>query len=176
MKDKIRNIVKKSYNLLKENNVNSLPIDVEALAQKLDIKIDKQNLEDNLSGFFVRKEGRNVIGLNENHSEVRKRFTIAHEIGHFNLHSEQPLFIDYYQEKIYRRNKNTNDDYEIEREANIFAANLLMPEHLISQQIDNLPDNLSYVEQVNCLTKVFNVSKQAMDIRLKSLGYFEYNY
>jgi hypothetical protein len=56
-----------------------------------------------------------------------QRFTVAHEIGHFLLHTGQDHFCD--------REPHDNEDrayYEIE--ADIFAAELLMPPNLLTQQ------------------------------------------
>ncbi len=59
-------------------------------------------------GFTVRQNGRAVIVYNEALPETRRRFTIAHELGHIVLGHDC-------------------DDRERDAEANCFARNLLMP-------------------------------------------------
>ena len=49
--------------------------------KKLRIRVEHEDLENDVSGFLVIKEGRSVIVLNKNHPLNRKRFTLAHEIG-----------------------------------------------------------------------------------------------
>jgi len=78
------------------------------------------------------------IGYNSFESEVRQRFTLAHELGHFILHSDNKddyLFVDN-AKVMFRTNKTSNQDYRREREANIFAASILMPQSLIKDVFD----------------------------------------
>jgi len=56
-----------------------------------------------------------------------------------------------------------------EREANIFAMELLMPEHLVRQEI-RLPLDLERDPEIKRLAKLFQVSVQVMTIRLTKLG------
>lgn len=172
-------------NTLIEFNLLKAPIDLEKLAKKLKISIEEQDLDNDISGFLLKKEGNTIIGLNEYHPKVRKRFTIAHEIGHFKLHEvESPLFVDYFYKgsmlrpkdsKIYRSKSNSNNPI-MEKEANFFAANLLMPKSLVKTHIEDLNDNLSYDDKLTKLAEIFQVSPMAMDYRLKSLGYYDYGF
>lgn len=170
---KIENI---SKDILIKFNLLKAPIDVEAVASKLGVEISQQDLDDSVSGFFVKKGDKNIIGLNQNHHSFRKRFTISHEIGHFKLHSDKPLFIDHYKGSILYRSNNRPENYTVEKEANFFAATLLMPKVVISKEINNLKESLDYDEKLSELSLKFQVSKQAMDYRLKSLGYYEYGF
>lgn len=162
------------------------PVDLRRLAKKLNVSIEEKDLDNDISGFLLKKEGKTIIGLNNNHPNVRKRFTIAHEIGHYKLHNvESPLFVDYFYKgsmlrskesnKIYRSTHNSNNPL-MEKEANYFAANLLMPKMLVKIQIDELDDNMSYDDKLIKLADIFQVSEIAMDYRLKSLGYYDYGF
>lgn len=165
-----------STNLLLKHDLLKVPINVDKVASKLNINIVYEKLDDSVSGFLVKKEGKTVIGLNQEHHEVRNRFTISHEVGHFILHVDQPLFIDYYKgSKLYRSNKNV-ENYKIEKQANSFAAALLMPKKLIKIEIFKLSDNLEYAEKLHSLSLKFKVSTQAMDYRLKFLGHYDYGF
>ncbi len=178
-------IESKAKEILNKFDLMNSPIDVEELSLKLNVKIEEQNLDDGISGFLVKKKDKNIIGLNIFHPEVRQRFTIAHEIGHLILHRETPLFVDYYKgsminqsenKKLYRRDKGSYHNHKHEKEANAFAASLLMPKILIKKELNKLNDNFEYDEIVNKLSRKFIVSSQAMDYRLKSLGYYDYGF
>ena len=170
---KIDNI---SFKLLEDNKLMKLPINVEKLASKLGISIEFQDLDDNVSGFLVKKDVKNIIGINENHHPVRRRFTISHEIGHYILHVTQPLFVDFYKGSMLYRSNHKSKNYKIEKEANQFAASLLMPKQLIEKELLKLSNSLDYEDKIYELSHTFQVSKQAMDFRLKSLGYYDYGF
>lgn len=79
------------------------------------------------------------------------------------------MFVD----KVFFRKKSdgyTSKEEKIEREANYFAANILMPEKLIFQAVSNLTCDLYEDETVYNLAKDFNVSSSAMLYRLINLG------
>lgn len=170
------NIEKKTELLLTQCGLFNVPIDVTALAGKLGIVIEPKNLDDNISGFLVKKEGKSVIGVNQNHHEVRQRFTIAHEEGHFTLHSDTSLFVDDYKGSILYRANNKSQDYRMEKEANMFAACLLMPKKLVLSELAKLDEDMEYESKLYSLSKKFIVSKEAMDYRLKALGLYDYGF
>ena len=64
------------------------------------------------------------IFYNESASPERIRFTIAHELGHLILHRAQQLSVECDKGGV---TSGQFDDRNIEREANEFASNLLMP-------------------------------------------------
>jgi hypothetical protein len=100
-----------------------------------------------------------AIELYGTRGERRRRFTIAHEIGHFVLHPERVRS---------ERSGSTNwASQSIEREADAFAAELLMPEHLVRQA--TLEDGADPER----LADRFDVSVQAMAVRLARLGLAE---
>lgn len=152
------------YNLFKPN------FDIKKLAKLLKINLKEEYLGDDVSGFFVLTDTDSIITSNKNDGKERKRFTIAHEIGHFILHSkEQPIFIDKTPQVMFRNSSSsTGEDFK-EREANAFAASLLMPKKLIEHEILNTPNDFDLA--IIYLAKKFGVSQQAMTFRLSNLGY-----
>jgi Zn-dependent peptidase ImmA (M78 family) len=170
-----RQIEIKSSQLLKEYKLLKAPVNVVLLARQMGIIIEEQGLDDDVSGFLVRKDSSDIIGVNKFHPEVRKRFTISHEIGHYKLHVETPLFVDYYKGSKLNR-KSTGGNYIMEKQANRFAACLLMPEKLIHEELVKLDDDLEYESKLNSLSIKFVVSKAAMDYRLKALGLYDYGF
>ena len=157
--------------LLKKAGLSGIPVDVERVAEHLGLKIIVQPLDDEYSGYLTVKE-KNIV-VNSAHSPVRQRFTIAHEIGHFQLHCQQadtPMFVD---KTVYFRAPQFSDEARAqEREANYFAAELLMPEESLAEYLDAHPMNASaYSREVRELADKFKVSKQAMEFRLRDLGF-----
>lgn len=158
----------RALDLIQRHNILEPPVNVERIAEDLGIEVRSTNFEDNVSGLLVRRGDEVVLGVNADHSENRQRFSIAHEIGHFVLHMTKPIFVD---ECLIRfRNQASKDGVNREEiEANAFAAELLMPEHLVRQEMDSL----DYWDEdtVEQLSRKFKVSQDAFVFRLTNLGY-----
>ena len=108
-----------------------------------------------VSGFCDFAERR--IYVNDDDSFERQRFTIAHELGHWVLHRE--LFESEPQRyAVLPRFSSPDFSDPIEQEANRFAADLLVPSHLLRPVKDVPPARLA---------SIFEVSRQMMEIRLK---------
>jgi len=148
---------------------SSAPVDVEGLALALQLKVDRQNLSNEICGIIKKKDDKYLIIVNQNHPLTRQRFTIAHEIGHFVYHRSK-IGDGIVDNALYRQVPyNGIINYEInardEQSANNFAANLLMPEHLI-ESIKNEYNGYD----INKLAEKLNVSIQAIKIRLDNLN------
>src|SRR5688572_30282622 len=70
---------------------NEVPVDIVAIAEYLGIEIVERSL-DTGSALLLRKEGRSICVVNSDHSLRRKRFSIAHEVGHFLLHPPREAY------------------------------------------------------------------------------------
>jgi uncharacterized protein DUF955 len=103
------------------------------------------------------------IWVRRDESGTRRRFTIAHEVGHHFLHSDgatvlcRPVDVDQADEAARAK----------ERQANRFAAELLMPEPLVRERAER--DGLD----VATLAGAFDVSPIAMAYRLVNLEFLE---
>jgi Zn-dependent peptidase ImmA (M78 family) len=172
--------------LLTRHSIPSPPVPVEDLARALGADIQRRPAEDELSGFLLRdnKEQRAVIGVNSNHPQNRQRFTIAHELGHFLLHETEKMHVDRddrgFQVKL--RSKGAASDISVdEREANLFAAELLMPavflerDLFLDTDVSNIGDRLDLLNEkvLGPLARRYRVSSQALTFRLASLGYIQ---
>ncbi len=146
--------------LLEECWDGALPVDPVRIAQSLGIKVLDTYLNEDVSGALVKRRGADPsILLNANDSRNRKRFTCAHELGHFIRRAEQP---DQYEYVDYRDSRSSNGTAEEERFANSFAANLLMPEDRVKEfQKQGLADFR--------MAQKFGVSREAMQYRLENL-------
>ncbi len=167
----------KAKELLARSGVMHAPVPVEQIAQGLGVEITRTNAEDDLSGFLLRdvSRNRNVIGVNAAHSRTRQRFTVAHELGHLLLHEGEPVHVDgvgsFCIERRSSRSSQGDEPHEIE--ANMFAAELLMPEEFLRQDIERgmEPVDLSDDADIGSLAEKYQVSTTAMTFRLANLRF-----
>lgn len=163
------------------------PVDVGRVAEKLGAQIHYESLEDELSGMLVVQGSKKHILVNASHHSNRQRFTIAHEIGHLVLHhsSGDQVFVDTKLVVYQRAGCAGASNYlmagstttpEQEREANIFAASLLMPRALLSEFIERKNLDLADEFDIALLAVAFGVSEQAMSIRLKNLEFVSFTF
>lgn len=149
--------------ILAKLKVSTIPVPVEEIAGKLNIKIGREPSND-FSGLLIRKDGKSLIGINSTESHVRQRFTIAHELGHFFLHPQKDTFVDY------RDNQKDVMRTPRERQANMFAAALLMPRSLIFKDVKNLSKEGIHDMEIQKLAEKYEVSEEAMKYRLMNLN------
>ncbi|AKU54722.1 hypothetical protein FORC18_1165 [Vibrio parahaemolyticus] len=146
----------------------SVPINLNGLCKDLGIELCVKPLNSEISGELERKpDGSFRINVNELHHVNRRNFTVGHEIGHFILHRD--LIGDGVDDtKMYRSENvgkyfNQNIKPIHEREANSFAASMLMPR-------DTLKNYHTITQDLSELASKFQVSKAAMQYRLEDLG------
>jgi Zn-dependent peptidase ImmA (M78 family) len=162
-------IEKKAEEILTSMSIsNSTQIDILNIATRLGVNVEAADLSSDISGLFVIKEEKPYIRYNGEESQERQRFTVAHELGHFILHKDAPLFVDKNEKVLYRNQDSSTGEILKEREANAFAAALLMPQSFVKEELSKMPSNVDTIEH---LAKVFGVSTQAMSFRLSNLGY-----
>ncbi len=143
----------------KYGNTNEKQINVVEIANKLGFDVYEADFEnDRIAGKVIDDGNTRAIYINRHDIPQRKRFTVAHEIGHIVLH--HPLSNERF-EKIDYRGANEKYDQK-EWEANQFAASLLMPEDITRKLWEKLQD-------VDDFADVMGVSKAAAAIRLESL-------
>ncbi|MDF1598266.1 ImmA/IrrE family metallo-endopeptidase [Mesorhizobium sp. YIM 152430] len=138
------------------------PVDIYGMAQALKIRVVEQDLPDTISGKIEHWwRGDFMITVNSRHSRTRKRFTIAHEIAHYVLHRDLIGEDGITDNALYRDNR-IGDIRE--RQANRYAATLLMPKSLVRR---------AWNEGVNdhqAMAQAFDVSPAVAEIRLRELG------
>lgn len=129
------------------------PISVHKVAGELGVGFEVLDLPDTIPGFVANIAGRWYAFLNSAHGPRRRRWTLAHEVGHVALgHTGQ----------VHLYGERRSD----QRAASRFAAELLMPEDLVFQEYARaLEGNLS----VRDMSDVFLVGNKAMEIRLSEL-------
>lgn len=136
----------KARDLLKELNIlEPDEINVELIAAYKNAPVRYEPLE-GMDGRIVREGNSAIITVNSGINYVgQKRFVIAHELGHFFLHPKTRQLETVNQEQT----TNWSDQQEIEEyEANIFAAELLMPSAMFSQMIKGKTPSFELVESL----------------------------
>lgn len=143
-------------------DVENPAVDIHQIAEELKVKVEYKYLFSNLGSYD--SETRTIV-INSFDPEYRQRFTLAHELGHMLLGHEGTSF-----RKEESQNQKESIEYIVkERQANSFAANLLMPEKLLREVISsNSFDNAT--QRNRFLAEKFNVSYMAMEYRLTRLG------
>lgn len=109
----------------------------------------------------VREEPRGwLVVSNSTASPGRRRFTVAHEVAHYLLHRDRipPQGIYCKEEDVSRR-----AGKDIEKEADTFAAALLMPLHDLRRQID--PKAKPTLADLGALAERYGVSLTAATLR-----------
>lgn len=156
--------------ILKQYNIQSVPVDVVYIAQTMGLNVVIKELEEKVSGFLIIKNGQAAIGVNQSHHPNRQRFTVAHELGHYILHrTESSVFID--STYTFYRDSNSSDGKTLQEiQANAFAAELLMPETIIRDHLKTYEVDLYDAREVANLASKFGVSEQALTIRLVNLN------
>lgn len=162
--------VEAAKRILTEFKIKAPPIPVEEIAEKLGATLSFEPFDGDLSGMLFRNADRVVIGVNSSHTHVRQRFTIAHEIAHLRLHKGE-LFVD--EARINFRDGSSSLAIKPEEiEANAFAAELLMPEVFLRDQLNAIAKRgrNTQGDVIEKLARAFEVSTQAMEYRLNNLG------
>ncbi len=156
---------KMAEELLKKYSIEDpvTPVFDIAESEGLKVKVIKmpENLKD-LSGFIDPDKG--VIYVNADDSSKRQLFTVAHELGHYALKHEPN---DY---GVLPRNT-TEPTTPAEKEANCFAANILVPSVQLKRfmkQYRVRKGALSSLD-VELLADIFGVSNQMMRHRLNKI-------
>lgn len=149
--------------LIKKSGVAKVPVSLRVIisylkrGRDMDIYLT-DGFSDQLSGLLVTVESeylderRDEIHVNKNHPWVKRRFSIAHEIGHMLMNTTCSNF-----------EASLNDNRCAEIEANQFAAELLVP-------LLMLKDDLKKVGNVETLAWNYIVSKETMGWKISGSG------
>ncbi len=166
-------VEKKALEILRNTvGLQKPPVDVKKIASLLGADCREAALPDETSGVLEKKpEGHHKILVNKDHASVRRRFTIAHELGHLVLSQRNGIYID---KRIFFRNGRSQQAIDPEEiTANAFAAELLMPTPLIRRSFNRYAVNGFFdagSDVVADLADEFKVSTTAMSIKLQNLG------
>lgn len=149
--------------VLRECWDGKLPVNPRAIAERMGLEV--RFVQDfDCTGHIERLEKPRAALITVNAAEtcVRKRFTLAHQIGHYALgHLDQYTSLPCDTPAHFRASSSS----PVERQANDFAVRLLMPENIIRHLITQ-----HNITRVSDLARTFGVSQVAMAHRLSMAG------
>lgn len=122
----------------------------------------------NLEGVYIPAENTEdcaLVGINLKRPIQRQRYTAAHELCHH--------IKDAQNEQLCLTPKNTNQKSRIEKYADCFASELLMPYHAFKKEANRYAKNgvISNGDDVLQIAQYFGVSYQACLYRLRGIGF-----
>jgi hypothetical protein len=138
-------------------------IDLEAIAWHLGAFVKRRPL-DGCEALIVGDQRKAVISVNNRSIPTRQRFSIAHEIGHWQHHRGRVLFCNG------RDIENPNSPLNPERQADEFASDLVLPNYLFLPRV-------RMIKRLNLkaghdLAEQFETSMTATLSKLVSSDYF----
>lgn len=163
-------IEERAANVLREHGLYSVPVDLVTLANRQGIKVHNAKFSDSSISGMLAKRGENITMLiHQSEHPNRKRFTIAHELGHHFLHLMEDGEIVDTEGDLFRNDWSDKGAVEqgsrrIEIQANQFAAALLMPARLVEEVYQGVTKDITEI------SRIFKVSEEAMGYRLNQLG------
>jgi Zn-dependent peptidase ImmA (M78 family) len=151
-----RTVKLEALRLLEEFHIEAPPVDPVRMARDLGAAVHFvrfSGVHKRISGFY--DAGEDAIYVNLDEYALRQTFTVAHELGHRLLHREWAASTAY---KILMRDQDGDDSDPYEKEANAFAAHLLVPRKLLDK----------YVQRATAqqLSQLFAVSVPTINARL----------
>lgn len=157
--------------LAKEFGFTSLPICPKVIAEKSDIPL--QALPPSIiscSGRFIRVgDNFGIMYATYVPSEGFQRFSIAHELGHYFLEGHPEAVI---VEGKHESNAGFASTSKYEREADTFAAALLMPEDLFKSAMDGRDLSLEALTEVAelCITSLTSTAFRWVELSKRPCG------
>lgn len=140
--------------LLRIFSIEKAPVPVGLMANCLGVQVYRAPNFGELQGALYYPNGEPTIYVNATHSAVKQRFTIAHELGHLVLHEEGQKFRELSYVGPFSKKVE-------ERQANTFAAHLLMPLSILEPYIAS-----RRVSEVDA-ARFFQVSERALRWQLE---------
>jgi Zn-dependent peptidase ImmA (M78 family) len=164
----IERAIQEATGLINGGGIITTPVPVERLARRQGVQVRYAPLDGELSGMAYIKDGIAIIGVNSLHHRHRQRFTLAHELGHIQLHKpllENEVHLDRGSLRRDWLASQGIDDHEIE--ANVFASELLMPKQILDGVVGGKLIDLEDDDAIDVLARRFRVSSAAMRYRLQ---------
>jgi Zn-dependent peptidase ImmA (M78 family) len=149
---------KMASKVLKESRIDTPPVDLVAILRIHGIEYEEvEDFPDSVDALIIEDDAKVYAAVNSRHHLHRRRFSLAHELGHYFLHKdgkfEEPITID--SPPSEEDGFGSKDPAEIE--ADLFAGQLLVPLEMLKLHVKKgIPE----------LSKIFLVSEQVVSIAI----------
>ncbi len=145
--------------------------DIDEVVRLLGGSIEVNDGELLIDGSIRKKDDGFVIFVSPYQSNERRRFTIAHELGHLFLHMGYKISPELWNEQSNTTYYRSGDSL-MEYQANEFAAALLMPKKAYKEIMDQYTKG--NIVETDKIANYFGVSISAASNRGKYLGYLQW--
>ncbi|MGN0687876.1 MAG: ImmA/IrrE family metallo-endopeptidase [Oscillospiraceae bacterium] len=115
-----------------------------------------------LKGFYIFENSQRYIVVNNELDEMTRRVVCAHELGHDVLHRELSV-------GGIRENTMFLDNNKTEREANLFAAEILLTDKAVLSELE-------YISTPETAAFELSVPPELLEYKLEILNYKGYNF
>lgn len=136
-------------------------IDVEAIAMDAGMLVEYDDL-DGCEAMLIGVGGRAVATIKRSQSRGRERYSIGHELGHWEMHRGRS-----FKCRVDDPDRNFASDKALETQADSYSAGLLLPSYMFSPLVDAISQP-SFVE-LEALAGEFGTSVLATSMRLADL-------
>jgi len=158
------------YNYSKD----TLPVDVRLIMKDMNFIVKDIYLPDSVSAVLDTRNDQPIVLVQKIHGKKRKRFSLAHELGHYILKSS-PRSIHLDRHTFFRSHLSSSGIDLEEIRANRFAAEMLMPTDILLKILsEDMPDLIDSEEidslaALKELAKMFEVSIAALTIKISGV-------
>ena len=154
-----KNLEELTSRILINNDMYNIPVDPIKIAKTYDIEVYEGELDNKIAGAirYYKEKDKFEILVNKNDSMLKKRFTIAEELGYYILYEKKLKSEEIHVNLI---DKTISEE---EKEVEYFAGALLVNKTLLQNVYDS---NSKILE----LAQLFKVSISSMTLRLNTLG------
>ncbi len=133
--------------LVRDRGTSSLPVDPFEIAREADIDVVEKPATGGVSGMLIRSGNSFAIAYATYlPNEGFQRFSVAHELGHYFLRGHHEHVFDASGVHVSRAGYLSQDPYE--KEADQFAAGLLMPRSLFVQALRVAGEGLDAIQRL----------------------------
>lgn len=160
---------KSADRVLQDNLVTSPPVNIFAVVRNYGLEVTYADFggHSDVAGF-VDLEARHIV-VNSLDPPSRQKFTVAHELGHWIMH-RQLLKENPDRGILLRLPLGMPDPDPREKEANSFAANILVPDEFVLPVIQDGQRMTDLRGGERLLATVFGVSSDVVVYRLRQLN------
>lgn len=153
-------IKRDALDVLDKYDITEPVVNVMEISKGVGVEIKEMKMSQeykDVAGFY--DAGSEIIYINSSDKPTRKLFTIAHELGH--------IFLEHKNYSVLFRVPKKDTSYtKAEKEANCFAANLLMPDFMLKTYMTKY--NLT-INDSSKMAEIFGVPLVSMIKKLEYL-------